>query len=392
MKKTWLLLTVVALVCCGAGSALAEPVVVESKSISETREDLSIRYTYPVFVAEGDDALTEALEKAITQDFLTRYDELLSEYEAARAERTEEQEALYAENDDYVDEIYGEYTIQSNDGLLLQLVYNYSYRPAGGNGNWDRIGSYVFSVPGRRLLYLTDLFAEEDETVVSTLSQLAFDASKNLDGLYDMYEVGAYPSSPFYLSEDLSTLTLLFAPYELSTTAQEISIPIGETGLTFVSPVSMAPAEPSDIISIPMLDSTPEAFAALYGREAVLPEGAADIAYYAYAVGNGRDLAEIRFTLDGAQCIYRAQRALDAEDISGMNGSLFSVHEIITDSPLHPVVYVTPGSAGVITWYDTQTGFNHSLTMYPGATDGLLLDLANVIMDRSDSQRKDTLQ
>lgn len=112
---------------------------------------------------------------------------------------------------------------------------------------------------------------------------------------------------------------------------------------------------------------------------AVAPKAAEDIAYDVFGMGD-LIVAETAFTLDGVRCSYRTAATVLVEfpfaDISGTG----------QDAPHHisgelgwcqAELFFTEGGEGKIIWFDIVPGLLYSLSVDSGASEQLLLDLAN---------------
>ncbi len=114
---------------------------------------------------------------------------------------------------------------------------------------------------------------------------------------------------------------------------------------------------------------------------AVAPENAADIVYDVFRLDD-LIVAETAFTLDGVRCSYRTASTGVIEfpfaDISGT----------AQDAPNHvsaelgwcqAELYFEEGGEGKLIWFDAAPGLLYSLTMESGASQQVLLDLANLL-------------
>ena len=227
-------------------SALAEDggITITSQSVQETTEDLTVDYAYPAFAAD-DEALAQALDAAITQACAAQLEALREEYKVFAADRTEEQQQLYTDDEAYRDEITGTYDVLSNDGRLLQILTTVSYRPAGGNGDWDRLNTYVFDLEGQRLLALTDVFADEESAIYAALTEAVTARLDTLEGIYDGAAVIVDADTCFYLDDAEMALHLVFEPYALSKEDQDVALDIGALPL---EPTAVVPGDRKSVV------------------------------------------------------------------------------------------------------------------------------------------------
>ena len=106
----------------------------------------------------------------------------------------------------------------------------------------------------------------------------------------------------------------------------------------------------------------------------VAPEGAEDV-HYAMRTMEELSVAEIRFTLDGVQYVYRMAGSARFADLSGIDAP----YETETDTELgwcQAKLLYTDGGAGKILWYDVAPGVLYSLSMDTGASEEALQDMA----------------
>lgn len=351
-----------------AGTALAEVTITEAQ-IESRADDLQVDYRYPTFAA-GDDALTKALDLAITQDCVARYDTLHAEYESAVTERDEEYAAQF-ENPDFYDEIIGTYDVKSN-GALVQIVCQYTYWPTGGNGNWDKVAAYCFDTDGMALRTPADFFTEDAATVYAKLSEIATEKATALEYHYDDAQAEIGPDTAFYYDAEADALCFLFDPYTLSAQIDELTVPVYETGLSFQTLAAT--------LSNPMREVDQAEIEKETGITIAPPAGAHDVAYYLYEVSGAAPMAECVFIADGVGYTYRAQAADAREDISGVYAT-YDTTEDVTVGANDGVLMAAEGEVGVCLWYDADHGQTYSLMalLDQGGTPEALLDMANSV-------------
>lgn len=367
-KRTVVWLAACVLLTALAGTALAEMTIAEER-IESRKDDLLVDYRYPTF-ASDDDALGKALDLTITQDCVARYDTLYAEYEAAVKERTEEYAAMF-EDPDFYDEIIGTYDVRSN-GALVQVVCQYTYWPAGGNGNWDKVAAYCFDTESMALRTPADFFSEDADTVYAKLSEIATEKAAALEYHYDDAQAEIGPETAFYYDADADALCFLFDPYTLSAQIDTLSIPVYETGLTFQT---MAVAMPNPMRAVTQAEIEQET-----GITIAPPADAEDVAYYLYEANGVAPMAECVFIADGVGYTYRAQAAEAREDISGVHADYDSTEDV-TVGMSDGVLMVVDGEVGVCLWYDADHGQTYSLMaqLDQGGSKEALLEMANLV-------------
>lgn len=363
----------------GAAAALAD-VSVAGEAIAEKTEDLIVDYNYPVFETD-DDTLAERLQALITQPCLDLYDTLYAQYEAFAADRTEEQAALYAEDEDYRDTITGEYEIMSNNERLLQIVTPTGYQPAGGNGNWWSTRSYVFDIGTMRLLQVADLFEEDAETVYEALSDAAQAHVAEIEGAYDDAQAIVTIDTSFYITEGENVIHFIFNPYTLSPSEDEIALAVADLPLTLAPSSVLAPeeeAEPMADMPNPMREATEDEINEYLGTTVHLPEGATDVMYFVYEFGD-LDSVEVQFSVDGASCVFSAQHTDALVDVSGMYIDFAVTEEGVKVGENEATIKLNEDAEGICIWFDAANGTSNSLTMLEGASVEKLTDMANAL-------------
>ena len=125
----------------------------------------------------------------------------------------------------------------------------------------------------------------------------------------------------------------------------------------------------------PMRESSAEEILEKIGVELKAPEGAQDTAYS--IISSDREIAQLRFTLNGEEYVCRAAKAEEEEDISGMN------YEWMTEEWLDGVqsysICFNKDAEGVIGWYDEETGVMRSVSISSGADEQALLAAAELV-------------
>ena len=112
---------------------------------------------------------------------------------------------------------------------------------------------------------------------------------------------------------------------------------------------------------------------------AVAPEGAKDVVYNAFALGD-LTVGETTFLLDGVRYSYRTASTLlieeDFADISGLDGTFRNNTAAQVGWCRAKLAYDENG-AGKIIWFDVVTGLLYSLSVDRGASESALLEMAD---------------
>ena len=135
----------------------------------------------------------------------------------------------------------------------------------------------------------------------------------------------------------------------------------------------------SDMTPADLLDTVNDIFSVLGRQLTQAPEGAQDIHYNAFYLGD-LVVGETTFTLDGVTCTYRIAPTYDTSadfaDISGVEGDF--AHRTEAEVGWCPARLAwNDDSAGKIAWFDVVPGQLYSLSVDAGASQEGLLDLAN---------------
>ena len=134
----------------------------------------------------------------------------------------------------------------------------------------------------------------------------------------------------------------------------------------------------------PIRESSAEDIEALFGLSMRAPSGAEEISYS--IIQTETPIAQLRFSLDGADYCFRAARAFPYEDISGMysDWELVSVEEGEDGS-----IRLIPGGAGVYDRFDRESGTIYCLALNSGASAEALESMARLLWGEG---QKDTPQ
>ena len=113
----------------------------------------------------------------------------------------------------------------------------------------------------------------------------------------------------------------------------------------------------------------------------VEPEGAQDVLYHVFSLGD-LIVAETSFMWEGVRYSYRMASTSeifeDLPDISETKGN-YCVEQNSEVGWCPAQLYYTEGEAGKVIWFDVVPGLLYSLTMDDGASEKMLLDMAETL-------------
>ncbi len=136
------------------------------------------------------------------------------------------------------------------------------------------------------------------------------------------------------------------------------------------SPAVETPTETAAAMALPnpVHATDADGLAQATGIVFTVPSEASDVQYSYLAIPDASPIAEMRFTLDGADYLLRARarRELDGEDISGLFYE-WTLVQADTVKGREAVIY-TNGEAGHIDWVDADAGVLYCLGMKTGAS------------------------
>ncbi|MGM9662356.1 MAG: hypothetical protein ACI3WR_04620 [Oscillospiraceae bacterium] len=137
-------------------------------------------------------------------------------------------------------------------------------------------------------------------------------------------------------------------------------------------------AEPDAAVVNPVRTVTAATIQRELGISFRVPEGAGEVCY-TIITGEDGSMAEMRFTLDGAECACRIMPAgipeEDLPDISGMYYEWERAAEASVGYNTAKLCWIE-GAQGVIRWYDYAPGLLYSVSLSNGATETKLTELA----------------
>lgn len=126
----------------------------------------------------------------------------------------------------------------------------------------------------------------------------------------------------------------------------------------------------------PWIDTTREDLEAHTGMHMMAPEGAENLLWRVLTTA---DLAEMRFTLDGAEYNARAVRADYYRDISGMYYSWLTEKECRIGGSAG-MLQIASGGEKLVQWYDAAAGVMYALSVSGGnATNADVLAMAEAV-------------
>lgn len=127
----------------------------------------------------------------------------------------------------------------------------------------------------------------------------------------------------------------------------------------------------------PISSSSAEEVQELYGM--ILPDRAENISYSLISSGDDQPvMAQVSFTLDGAECTYRATASDGLKDISGMYYAWEKAGSCDVADCVANVRY-NPGEMGVCFWYDSEADTAYSISVVQGAEEEYLISLAEYL-------------
>ncbi len=113
----------------------------------------------------------------------------------------------------------------------------------------------------------------------------------------------------------------------------------------------------------------------------VEPEGAQDVLYHVFSLGD-LIVAETSFMWEGVRYSYRMASTSeifeDLPDISETKGN-YTVEQKSEVGWCPAQLYYTEGEVGKVIWFDVVPGLLYSLTMDDGASEKMLLDMAETL-------------
>ena len=144
----------------------------------------------------------------------------------------------------------------------------------------------------------------------------------------------------------------------------------GKTAAVYVS----SPTNPNFIN--PVRKSTAAEIQNALGITLNIPEDAQNVQYSIIDSGDGKPIAQAKFTENSVEHIYRIRPATALEDISGAYYD-WSTIENIEVSYCSGEVRYKEGKQGIILWYDVVPGLMYCVFTDNGASEQSLLSIAN---------------
>ncbi|MGM9619809.1 MAG: hypothetical protein ACI3W8_08265 [Oscillospiraceae bacterium] len=138
-------------------------------------------------------------------------------------------------------------------------------------------------------------------------------------------------------------------------------------------------AEPEKAaVTNPVRNVTKETVQRELGVSFQIPEGASEVRY-AIIAGGEADIAEMCFTLEGAECACRIMSAgVPGEEVPDISGMYYDWEKTAEASVGYNRAQLSwiEGAQGVIRWYDYAPGLLYSVSVSGGATEAKLTELA----------------
>lgn len=139
------------------------------------------------------------------------------------------------------------------------------------------------------------------------------------------------------------------------------------------------PDEPVDggaAVVNPMHESSQEAILQELGLSFQIPAGAENVAFW--TIGSDPVLAQMNFTFDGDEYVYRISTDSGNKDISGMYYEWEQTEETSVGGLAGEAKWID-WNQGVISWYDAAPGIQYSLSQDTNATFNSLEIMANAL-------------
>jgi hypothetical protein len=125
----------------------------------------------------------------------------------------------------------------------------------------------------------------------------------------------------------------------------------------------------------PVHEATADEILETLGISMNIPENAQDTEYFMIDSGEGPQMAQAVFTLDGVEYTYRIKSSSSFEDISGAYFE-WENEKDIEISYCSGKVFYNEGQEGICLWYDTVPGLMYSLYAVSGASESGLETIA----------------
>lgn len=136
--------------------------------------------------------------------------------------------------------------------------------------------------------------------------------------------------------------------------------------------------EPEQTIEVPnpVHESTATEILEMLGITFHIPDDALNVSYSTIDEGDGKAIAQAKFTRSNVEYTYRIQSKAAFEDISGAYHVWTTVKNIEVSYCSGELRY-NDGKEGVCLWYDTVPGLMYSIYTGEGADEEKLMSLAN---------------
>ncbi len=134
--------------------------------------------------------------------------------------------------------------------------------------------------------------------------------------------------------------------------------------------------EPTAQVPNPVHESTATEILETLGITFHIPEDALNVSYSIIDAGDGKAMAQAKFTRSNVEYTYRIQSKPAFEDISGAYYEWTTVKKIEVSYCSGELRY-NNGKEGICLWYDTVPGLMYSVYTGEGADEETLMSLAN---------------
>lgn len=139
-----------------------------------------------------------------------------------------------------------------------------------------------------------------------------------------------------------------------------------------------AETEPTTQVVNPVHESTAAEILETQGITFHIPEDALNVSYSTIDAGDGKAMAQAKFTRNNEEYTYRIQSKPAFEDISGAYFEWTTVKKIEVSYCSGELRY-NDGKEGICLWYDTVPGLMYSVYTGEGASEETLMSLANAL-------------
>jgi hypothetical protein len=135
------------------------------------------------------------------------------------------------------------------------------------------------------------------------------------------------------------------------------------------------PVQTAQVVN-PVHESTAVEIFEKLGIQFHIPKDAKNVSYFTIDVGEGKAMAQAKFTRSNVEYTHRIQPKASFEDISGAYFKWETIKKVEVSYCSGELRY-NKGKQGICLWYDAVPGLMYSVYMGQGAAEETLLSLAN---------------